>query len=291
MSEHIRFIRFRKALAITVAAVTFMTPIAAEAACPITVSSDQSQTNAVTGYYNLIPAEIRTAFESGGWTIEIEGLQQIYRNIGGIPVGPSGYSLAGITIVKTKKICLNNSGSYSTQAINHEMGHYFDYLMYASSGIQPSVTPDFSIIYRQESVGSDRYISSTSTEFFADAFKRYIEAPQELQQSDPQTYNYISTLVMNYVAAIDAANAVTAAGTATATTSAASSAASGTQLPEKTYPAGTFVYNGLDFGSVFNPEYYYNHNPDLQKAIGYDPQKLFQHFIQYGVAEGRAGIG
>ena len=85
--------------------------------------------------------------------------------------------------------------------------------------------------------------------------------------------------------------ALLAAGTATATTSAASSAASGTQLPEKTYPAGTFVYNGLDFGSVFNPEYYYNHNPDLQKAIGYDPQKLFQHFIQYGVAEGRAGIG
>ena len=71
----------------------------------------------------------------------------------------------------------------------------------------------------------------------------------------------------------------------------ASATVSGASLPEKVYPAGTFVYNGLDFGSVFNPEYYYNHYPDLQKAIGYDPQKLFRHFIQYGFAEGRTAIG
>ncbi|MCH4191751.1 MAG: hypothetical protein LKF52_05540 [Butyrivibrio sp.] len=285
MRIHSGLTRFRRICALITAITVVMTPVIADAACPITVSSSQSQSDAVTNYYNLIPSEIRTAFETGGWTIEIEGLQQIYHNIGGIPVGPDGYSLAGITIIKTRKVCLNSSGTYSTQAINHEMGHYFDYLIYASSGVQPSVTPAFTSIYQKESVGGDRYISSNSTEYFADAFKRYLETPKALQQSDPQTYNYVSALVTNYVAVIDAANAATSVQNKTSVT------AADTQLPEKDYPAGTFIYNGLDFGSVFNPEYYYNHNPDLQKAIGYNPQKLFQHFIQYGVAEGRAGIG
>lgn len=161
------------------------------------------------------------------------------------------------------------------------MGHYFDYLLYTLSGSQPSTSPDFISVYQTESAGGDRYITSTSTEFFADAFKKYTESPQILQQSEPQTYTYVSTLITNYIAAVDAASAVQAA----------SATVSGAPLPEKVYPAGTFVYNGLDFGSVFNPEYYYNHYPDLQKAIGYDPQKLFQHFIQYGFAEGRTAIG
>jgi|GEM_PF-1547598 len=271
----------RNFAAFLLSTIIILTPVTVNAACPITVSASQAQSDSVCGYYNLLPDEIRTTFENGGWTIEIEPLQEIYRDIGGIPIGPSGYSLAGITIVKTKKICLNSASNYSTQAINHEMGHYFDYLLYTLSGSQPSTAPDFVSVYQTESVGGDRYITSTSTEFFADAFKKYTESPQILQQSEPQTYNYVRTLITNYIAAIDAASAVQTA----------SATVSGASLPEKTYPAGTFVYNGLDFGSVFNPEYYYNHYPDLQKAIGYDPQKLFRHFIQYGFAEGRTAIG
>ena len=104
----------RNLAALLLSSVIILTPVTANAACPITVSTSQAQSDSVCSYYNLLPDEIRTTFENAGWTIEIEPLQEIYRDIGGIPIGPSGYSLAGITIVKTKKICLNSASSYST---------------------------------------------------------------------------------------------------------------------------------------------------------------------------------
>ncbi|MCI8511857.1 MAG: VanW family protein [Lachnospiraceae bacterium] len=41
--------------------------------------------------------------------------------------------------------------------------------------------------------------------------------------------------------------------------------------------------------SVFDAEYYYNENPDLQEQIGHDPEALFAHFVNAGLREGRAG--
>lgn len=46
-----------------------------------------------------------------------------------------------------------------------------------------------------------------------------------------------------------------------------------------------------DLSDVYNTDYYYNANPDLQLAIGYNPDALFSHFITSGMAEGRQGIG
>ncbi len=45
--------------------------------------------------------------------------------------------------------------------------------------------------------------------------------------------------------------------------------------------------NAEDLAPIFNADYYYNANPDLQAAIGYDSDKLFEHFITYGMSEGR----
>ena len=45
------------------------------------------------------------------------------------------------------------------------------------------------------------------------------------------------------------------------------------------------------FRAVFNAEYYYNAYSDLQAASGYDEEGLFQHFISYGIFEGRTGDG
>lgn len=39
----------------------------------------------------------------------------------------------------------------------------------------------------------------------------------------------------------------------------------------------------------FDAEYYYNTYPDLQQAIGNDPQKLYEHYITFGIKEGRSG--
>ena len=43
------------------------------------------------------------------------------------------------------------------------------------------------------------------------------------------------------------------------------------------------------YQAVFDADYYYSHNPDLQSAIGSDKLKLFEHFYNSGMAEGRRG--
>ncbi|WP_026505637.1 hypothetical protein [Butyrivibrio sp. NC3005] len=60
---------------------------------------------------------------------------------------------------------------------------------------------------------------------------------------------------------------------------------------------GSYVYHraaGLpitpkDLERIFNADYYYNAYPDLQAAIGYNPQMLFNHFVTVGMTEGRRG--
>lgn len=52
-----------------------------------------------------------------------------------------------------------------------------------------------------------------------------------------------------------------------------------------------FMYNGLDYSPVFNYKYYSDLYPDLKKAFGYDKQKLFNHFITYGMKEQRMACG
>lgn len=47
--------------------------------------------------------------------------------------------------------------------------------------------------------------------------------------------------------------------------------------------------NTAAYQAVFDAEYYYNNNPDLQAAYGYDVQKLFNHFVTAGIYEGRSG--
>lgn len=48
-----------------------------------------------------------------------------------------------------------------------------------------------------------------------------------------------------------------------------------------------YVFSGVDYGPVFNATYYYHMNPDLQKSIGLNKQKLFEHFLEHGMKEGR----
>lgn len=52
----------------------------------------------------------------------------------------------------------------------------------------------------------------------------------------------------------------------------------------------TYKYNGLSYNLVFDPEFYANRYSDLKKAFGTDVTKLFTHFCQYGMREGRQAI-
>ena len=48
-----------------------------------------------------------------------------------------------------------------------------------------------------------------------------------------------------------------------------------------------YIYEGLDYSPVFEPKYYVSRYPDLSMAGLTAPQQLFQHFILFGIREGR----
>ena len=53
-------------------------------------------------------------------------------------------------------------------------------------------------------------------------------------------------------------------------------------------PAPTsWVYMGVDFSPVFNPEFYVNKYADLEQAFGHDPSALWLHFTTFGMNEFR----
>ncbi len=51
-----------------------------------------------------------------------------------------------------------------------------------------------------------------------------------------------------------------------------------------------FVRNGVDYSAVYDPDYYYDHNKDLAIVLGYDKERLLNHFLEYGMREGRKAI-
>lgn len=51
-----------------------------------------------------------------------------------------------------------------------------------------------------------------------------------------------------------------------------------------------YVYNGLDYSSVFDSTYYSNKYDDLKSAFGANASKLFEHFINFGMKEKRQAI-
>ena len=48
--------------------------------------------------------------------------------------------------------------------------------------------------------------------------------------------------------------------------------------------------NTSAYQAVFDAEYYYNSNPDLQAAFGYDAQKLFNHYLPAFMREDQAAL-
>lgn len=52
---------------------------------------------------------------------------------------------------------------------------------------------------------------------------------------------------------------------------------------------GTAVYEGVDYSSVYDYEYYINKYPDVRRAYGSDKVKTLRHFVLYGMKEGRRG--
>lgn len=49
----------------------------------------------------------------------------------------------------------------------------------------------------------------------------------------------------------------------------------------------SYTVNGIDYFLVFDPVYYFNKYDDLKKAFGANAEKLFSHFLTYGMKECR----
>ncbi|MBQ9608083.1 MAG: polysaccharide deacetylase family protein [Lachnospiraceae bacterium] len=47
------------------------------------------------------------------------------------------------------------------------------------------------------------------------------------------------------------------------------------------------IYMGKDYSDEYDFNYYYSNYPDLQKALGKDEYKLLEHYVNYGIKEGR----
>lgn len=51
---------------------------------------------------------------------------------------------------------------------------------------------------------------------------------------------------------------------------------------------GTSTYNGVDYSSIYDYDYYVEHNMDVYRAFNGDDKTIIQHFVNCGMAEGRA---
>lgn len=50
-----------------------------------------------------------------------------------------------------------------------------------------------------------------------------------------------------------------------------------------------YVLDGLDYSGVFNAQYYLEKYPDVAAVYGTEPTRAFEHFVCYGMVEGRRG--
>lgn len=60
-----------------------------------------------------------------------------------------------------------------------------------------------------------------------------------------------------------------------------------TTTPQSQTTTNSFIHNGLDYSTVFNPTFYANTYADLKKTFGTNSKQLFNHFISCGMKEGR----
>lgn len=53
------------------------------------------------------------------------------------------------------------------------------------------------------------------------------------------------------------------------------------------FAAGTVMVSAAGLRDIFDGEYYADNNPDLKEAFGYDEERLYRHFLEFGLEEGR----
>lgn len=145
--------------------------------------------------YQLVPAEIRNELNKSGWKITTVESSTLNRRFGnGLK---DGQNVAGTTIYDEKTIYITDKDSLAREAITHEMGHFVDYDYNTYYGYLPSQTEMFFYIFSTEAESEiiEEYCSESEVEYFAQAFKLYCEAPNDLYANCPMTHAYIEEIL------------------------------------------------------------------------------------------------
>ena len=58
-------------------------------------------------------------------------------------------------------------------------------------------------------------------------------------------------------------------------------------MGQQSIATSSTVYNGVDYKDVYNKDYYLAKYGDLRNAFGDDERALIEHFVKYGMKEGR----
>lgn len=105
-----------------------------------------------------------------------------------------GFNPAGLFVKSDKTILLDSNAV--DWAFNHEYGHFIDNINY-----NISTSRTFKDIYNNEKNKFDfinkEYANSSTTEYFACAYREYIEQPNKLKNMCIETYNFIDGLEIN----------------------------------------------------------------------------------------------
>lgn len=144
--------------------------------------------NSVNDYYNMIPWNVRNAFETTGGTITVR----------------SGLGCLGLTTYWTAddghrytSIEIDNRNKAKT-AIIHELGHFI--MWYKDLDLDNS---DFYDIWQSEYMNMLTFDSTninnvnTTVEYFAESFEMFVRNGDNLRSICPRTYEYIATVLNN----------------------------------------------------------------------------------------------
>lgn len=155
-----------------------------------------SVTSANANYaYNIwymIPTPLRTEFTLDGWKVSIitGDMATLF---------PEHAGAEALTVVENKMIYIEDRQKAFRDSLVHEFGHYLDI-----KEDRVSQSDDFKALYDSEKgylYEVDNYNNngiSNSTEYFAECFEQYVMYPELLQETCPQTYEYIGNIVEKY---------------------------------------------------------------------------------------------
>lgn len=181
--------------AVFIASSTLTTSV--YAAIPIVETTSEACNLEAESYYNMLPTGVKEAFENLCWTVRIKDLGTVNAEASSLGADISeGEYVAGYTDTASNTVVL--SDEYAAYAINHEIGHFVDMIMNNSI----SQTSEFAAIYAAEKDlfdgGDNSYAKTDAYEYFAEAFREYVECAGYLSATAPQTFAYIDELMASY---------------------------------------------------------------------------------------------